>query len=333
MVKEKEVFITLRTEEANFGNAEKGLNDIFNSFNTAKTELTANGIIFNVDIKSQKFSAELVKRLTFYYFRPEKTKNRYVFKYVPVNLNLIKLLVNNELWFSDPRYFNDPFDTRYSIDADPKDEEILSFYYKEAQKLTGNEGLVLSDFIKTFHMPDKQQFLDDLEYHHYINTIASQYGICCFSEKHGDHLMWSHYADNTKGVCLVFDIKIIPEPNFYVFSGSKVKYRNAIIKKFYDGSPYMDTTEIIYSKYKNWKYEHEIRELSSFELGNANRTISFDPKCLTGIIFGPKTNSKDKETIRNLLSQLKKYQVEFMDSAIDLGSHSISVSKNRFGLK
>ena len=35
-------------------------------------------------------------------------------------------------------------------------------------------------------------------------------GVCCFSEKKDDILMWSHYADGHKGFCLEF---ITPKHN------------------------------------------------------------------------------------------------------------------------
>ncbi|MBD1384612.1 DUF2971 domain-containing protein [Mucilaginibacter rigui] len=333
VIHDKEVNIQLRSDKLKFDDAKLGLDAILNKFAETKAELETYGYRFNTSNTQVKFTAKYIATLSFYYFIPEKTKRRYIFKYMPVSLNSIKLLVNNELWFSDPRTFNDPFDTRYSIDADPKKEEIIDFYYKEAKKLVGSEALLLTDFIKTFKIPDRQVFLNDLEKHHYVNTIADQYGICCFSEKHADHLMWSHYADNTKGICLVFDLNVVPENDYYVFSGSKVKYRNSIIKKFYDGSRYMDTTEIIYSKYKNWKYEHEIRELMTFESGTNERTVAFDPKSLKGIIFGPKTSNKDKKTIKSLVGQLAKYHISFIESNIDLHSHSIRLLPNQLRLK
>src|SRR5690606_17203495 len=138
-------------------------------------------------------SERLIKKLSQFYFLPEKSKNRYLYKYSSFNKNLISLLTNNSLWFSDPNSFNDPFDCRYSIDADPQDQEIAAFYYKIKDAFS--QGITLYDYIKEFQPPPKQQFLIDLEKHHFANSISKRTGVCCFSEKHNDKLMWAHYAE------------------------------------------------------------------------------------------------------------------------------------------
>ncbi len=57
----------------------------------------------------------------------EKTEN-YFFKYFTINQNFYNSLINNELYFSSPRNFNDPFDTlpRFKLCSDIKK---LEFFY------------------------------------------------------------------------------------------------------------------------------------------------------------------------------------------------------------
>jgi hypothetical protein len=243
------------------------------------------------------------------------------------------LLTNNELWFGEPRNFNDPFDTRYLIDADPREDEILNFYFNNALAQESRRNLELAKFKQEFNIPTKKQFLNDLEQHHYINTLSKKHGICCFSEKYNNHLMWSHYADNVKGVCLVFDWKASYNSNELVFTGQRVKYRNTLSKKFYDSSKYWDITDIIYSKTNMWKYENEIRELCTFEANLANRAVKFNPKVLVGIIFGANTSQNEKETLKNLILQLTKNNICFIDSSVDLPTHTLKFSKNILKLK
>src|SRR5690606_31706589 len=100
-----------------------------------------------------------------------------------------------------------------------------------------SQGITLYDYIKEFQPPPKQQFLIDLEKHHFANSISKRTGVCCFSEKHNDKLMWAHYAENVTGLCLVFDTSVQVTDGGYVFSRDKVRYRNSLVKKFYDGSP------------------------------------------------------------------------------------------------
>lgn len=296
-------------------------------FKDEKQFLDEIGTLFQENIVDRSFTDTFIKKLSHYYFIPESTKNRFIFKYSSVNKNLISLLTNNTLWFADPNTFNDPFDCRSMIDADPREDEIRQFYYN-----LSNRNVSFLDFSRSFEMPSRMQFLKDLERHHYTNSIR-KLGICCFSESYNNKLMWAHYAENVTGVCLVFDTSIEVAEGHYSFSGDKVKYRDGPIKKFYDASGIFEVTDILYTKSKEWQYEREIRERLSFEKGDTNRAISFDPNSLVGIIFGAKMSTNDKQTIKNLIVQFTKYNLELIDSHIDLANNDIKLSKNRFGLK
>lgn len=280
-----------------------------------------------VDIKfnyiSESFKNDFIEDLTLYYFVPLKSDRQYIFKYYSYNENLKKTLNNNTLWFSDPKKFNDPFDCRYSIDADPTDFEVLMFYYNEIKK---KQPITVESFIKTFNYPDRKDFLDFLEEHHFNNSI-SKYGICCFTEKYNNKLMWSHYAEKYCGICLVFDTR--KNSSIYTFKSDRVKYRKSFVKKFYDGTKYFDITDILFSKNMEWNYEEEVREIIWFgDSDTTDRAIQFDPKHLVGIIFGAKMESKQKEEIKILINSLDKYNIELIDSYIDYKDNSIKLKEN-----
>lgn len=273
------------------------------------------------------FPSRLKKTLTNYYFQPKTSNRRYIYKYVPNNENLLKLLINNTLWFSDPATFNDPFDCRYIIDAEPSMMCLLQFYHKKSNISN------FSAFIKDFIFPTRERYLKDLEQHHFINSFSMQHGICCFSEKYNHRLMWAHYADEYKGVCLIFDQQLQVDDMFYQFSGSKVQYSNNKVKKFFDGSGIFEVTDIFYTKNKQWSYENEVREHRTFEKGEKNRVVSFDPKSLVGIIFGAKMQNETKRSIIDIVSNMHKYNIEFINSSIDLRNSKISLESNRLKLK
>lgn len=328
----KEILLTVGAEISNkilFEEEYKNLieNDFF-----AKeySFLKSKGAIIKTDILAKQFPESFIKKLSHYYFVPKRTKNRFLFKYLTYNKNLTTLLINNTLWFSDPNSFNDPFDCRYSIDSDPLDGEIIRFYYTKDNVHT--QDIPFDVYASDFIMPSKEQFLKDLEEHHFTNSFSKQQGVCCFTEKYDNKLMWAHYAENVTGICLVFDTSKDVDSEYYVFSGSKVKYRNSLVRKFYDGSPYFEATDILYSKNKIWNYEYEIREHITFKKGQTDRAVPFDPQSLVGIIFGARMNKKDKETIKNLTSQLNKYNIEHIDSYIDLQKNSIRLKKNQLKL-
>ncbi|SHM20474.1 hypothetical protein [Myroides odoratimimus] len=151
----------------------------FTTSNPFKTELDffyKNHVEVVFNYTSEYFTDSFISNLSLYYFYPEKNNNKYIFKYYSYDNYLLKVLEENELWFSNPKYFNDLFDCRYSIDAEPKENEVLDFYYKNEFK---KSQISFDSFVQNFSFPTKERFLKDLETHHFEETI-SKFNICCF---------------------------------------------------------------------------------------------------------------------------------------------------------
>jgi len=81
---------------------------------------------------------------------------------------------NNYLWFSKPRFFNDPFDCNL---------QVINHY---------------NDFLNTLSRVSSNG--KDL-----LIENTKEFGICCFSRSNNNIHMWSHYADCHKGICLEYD--------------------------------------------------------------------------------------------------------------------------------
>lgn len=288
----------------------------------------------NITFKEGNFTVEEIENFTYYYFAPPLTKNRYVFKYCPINKNLDKLISNNTLWFGEPQEFKDKFDCRYKIDVEPSEINILKFYFKKhlEENPSENEKLTLEEFSEKFHLPTKESFAKDLEEHHYKNTF-SKLGVTCFSEKYNDLLMWDHYADGYKGVCLIFDLAIFKtKSDYYQFIGRKVRYFKSLPTCFFDATGKIETAQIIYSKLKDYKYENEIRELLNFQFEDSKRSIEFNPKALKGIIFGANCLESKKNELKDKLSCSNLNDVQFIESSINLIKQSIDLEGHRYNL-
>lgn len=80
----------------------------------------------------------------------------------------------NYLWFSKPKFFNDPFDCNM---------EVIKYY---------------NNFLNSINTIAEKA--DDL-----IINGTKEFGICCFSETNNNIHMWSHYADSHKGICIEYD--------------------------------------------------------------------------------------------------------------------------------
>ena len=96
------------------------------------------------------------------------------------------------------------------------------------------------------------------------DDIANNRGVLCFSASWHDPVIWAHYSDKHRGLCLGFEIpemkkdpesdesmhvSYIPEPLQFPpnFSDIPERERLVIVQK------------ILFTKFDNWKYEEEIR--------------------------------------------------------------------------
>jgi len=97
--------------------------------------------------------------------------------------------------------------------------------------------------------------------------VARQFGLLCFSADWRDPVIWAHYSDKHRGLCLGFEIP----PDAEKAQTKRIDYISAPLpfpKDFLD----LDTQQqlpmvmkMIFTKYDNWEYEHEIRTWTDLE--------------------------------------------------------------------
>lgn len=110
--------------------------------------------------------------------------------------------------------------------------------------------------VRSNHAPS-QWVLDNTK-----RASVEQYAVLCFSRSWNNILMWSHYADRHKGICLGFEV---PDDK-----ARKVEYVGNI-RLTGDLSEVSDTEktgiieQLYWTKYGGWCYEEEIRVHSSRE--------------------------------------------------------------------
>jgi len=113
-------------------------------------------------------------------------------------------------------------------------------------------------------------------------------GILCFSERWDNPVIWSHYADKHKGICLEFEV-----PSALL---SKINYSQARLKdqiKILLNSDHASQEEammrVLMTKFAHWRYERERRIFLGLEEiesdGNYYADFSDELK-LVGVIVG-----------------------------------------------
>lgn len=93
--------------------------------------------------------------------------------------------------------------------------------------------------------------------------MAKGFGLLCFSADWCDPLIWAHYSDKHKGLCLGFDIP----PEAEKAKTRKVEYISGPLPFPADLLSLQNSNaeRMIFTKYHNWDYEHEIRTWTDLE--------------------------------------------------------------------
>jgi hypothetical protein len=82
------------------------------------------------------------------------------------------------------------------------------------------------------------------------DELAQNRGMLCFSADWSDPVIWAHYGDKHKGLCLGFEIPDrVCQRVEYVARRLQFPVKPALA----------DANALLFTKYENWKYEKEIR--------------------------------------------------------------------------
>jgi hypothetical protein len=128
--------------------------------------------------------------------------------------------------------------------------------------------------------------------------VAAQRGILCLSASWNHPLMWSHYAEKHKGICLGFDVMSECE---------KITYDEQRLKPSDIGASTLDEvttqqlTELLFRKFKAWEYEKEYRLICRLGLRDPVNNLYF-------LDFSE--NLVLKEVIVGCESSVKRQQIE-----------------------
>ena len=113
--------------------------------------------------------------------------------------------------------------------------------------------------------------------------VHDEEGVICFSKSWRNPLMWSHYADRHRGVCLAFEATNLRQIN----------YRPDRLWRGPDSLQGQDLTQLLLTtKFSQWQYEQEVRMLLPLSRMVEEKGLYFKPfeadLKLTKVIVGPR---------------------------------------------
>lgn len=199
--------------------------------------------------------------------------NNVLFRYSdPTSVHFLSEFKNQQIHFSRPEQFNDPFDCQME-------------YERVVNELSSKNGLTNKASIALLSEQLKQKL--------------TNLGICCFCRAKKNQIMWSHYANSHKGICIGFNknflLSDIPNVNVEDVIYQSEHPLHSITEHVEHGTgDLLDTviTPLLKTKYSYWKYERETR----FILQHTGlKDIS--NKSIQSVTFGLRTSNEDKERV------------------------------------
>jgi len=230
------------------------------------------------------------------------------YKYRAINDHTFDIFVKKQIFAPFPADLNDPFDCGIQLE-EATHEEAVEFLVRGGKKKDIPEEVTRSNL---------KSYLDEngtLKQEHVVDinramSIAMKhlktYGVICFSEKPADILMWSHYTDNHKGVCLEFTAEKgsdLANPIINYKVTYLPEYPRLKITDFLNDDPSIPSKIVMWSKAKIWEYEAEWRLIDK----KGGQPVDF-PGRLSGIIFGLRCRNKHIKKIVNLTRKFSGIQ-------------------------
>lgn len=224
----------------------------------------------------------------------KKEKPKFLYKYRPINRHTVNMILFNEAYFSLPIEFNDPFDCNIIpnlIFTEEEKEKFISDLMKDG-KLTQEEfNSLTNDTEKIFEHGWKYTF----------NSIRNNLRMFCLSEVNNNVMMYSHYAESHKGICLEFKVT---DDSFWK-ELEYVRYKNEVpfFHPFHNDINFIHKElieiETIIKSYI-WCYENEWRIIKD---GPYPMIHKFPSNILSSIIFGYQASSEDKLFIQRIIEK------------------------------
>lgn len=221
-----------------------------------------------------------------------------LYRYQTINEYTLQALESGKYWAAKPSTFNDPFEFKLKAPTAADIQRIKGV--SEIRKMNPHLDK-LSDFEVT-SMANQ-----------YLQKTIENFGVICFTETSHSILMWSHYSNCHRGMCLGFDIPNTDHAGVY-----KVEYSRNYPDLDFGNIWHKDgVMKILWTKSPDWSYEKEWRLITV----EGNKLEDYKGR-LSQVIFGCRTSDVDKEEIR---TRLGKRSVKFFDARIDDAAYKINI--------
>lgn len=219
------------------------------------------------------------------------------YKFKPINMWLLDAIVNSSIYAAKPDDLNDPFDCQIDIEFELKKAQSNKYNHENAiVKKMLNSTTFIDNWRRNLSSCGVVSFSQDNDIYKVIENI----------------LMWTHYADEHKGVCLEYvvddeyikDNWIGSEKDNALVICRQVKYENelslnSLNKAITEENEFIKELLVDYltTKTKPWCYENESRIVFM-----ANGPVDLPRQALISVRFGLNSSDNHVSLIKRILS-------------------------------
>lgn len=266
-----------------------------------------------VGVKLNRFPKCYIKEIYTYIVRKKYSYNhpKKLYKYFGCSQYSLENLKNNQITFSNPIYFNDPYDCALYTDFKKAFKIFLDYdeYKKEVEEIS------LIDIQEA--VLDDETFIN--EYEKEIKNFVNKIRVTCLSEKNDSILMWSHYAVNHTGFSIEYNFDDIEKQNriflpvIYKTEISEISME--IMNDNKDGMIYP-----LISKAKDWEYEDEWRIIEMDMKPCECRRNMYMKKQPIAVYLGCKIDKSNEERIIQICieNNIQLYKMNMKKDAFKL---------------
>ena len=227
------------------------------------------------------------------------------------------IFLNNRLYHCATKDFNDPFEAIFYFE--------LSSYHIDIE-----EFIISWRYFSNLNDQDISDLIDSAEIHqqssHYESLaqklqekIQQRTTVLSLCEAYDNILMWSHYADSHRGICIEFDLNVAFE-----------YWRQVLPMQYVNEFPYVIGTEIgvrelkaIYlSKSNQWAYEKEWRLINQLKTPGL---LAFPEESISGVILGFNISQEDTNIVKEWVKYRKRKPI-IRKTFIDNYSYSLGLT-------
>ena len=280
----------------------------------------------------------------------ETIPNR-LYKYRAFSNRTLDMLGSDKLHFADPCTFNDPMDTRAYVEVDVEEDVLASVLralveqrvtaeMRAAAKTLRVDGDKVDAHIQQASRDTAAKQIADIEYHatnpDYDDVVAAKRdlfrrdindellrrydrGIVSLTARADCPLMWSHYGDQHRGVCVGYSVpaEATGDVRKVLYDGNRV-IEVSKIAAMLDGDDLarrkVDEAALL-QKARDWGYEQEWRLLGA-------RGFNHSPLELREIVFGMRCEDYVKFGVMRALQE-REGDVGFRELREEPGSFDV----------